>query len=70
MIERIQNAAKSNKTMARRHWEAQVKAWGESHVLPWAEFRTRWGELHGIHPPERRPCLESKAWNRNETLSR
>lgn len=66
MIERILIAAKSNKTMARRHWEAQVKAWGESHVLPWAEFRARWGELHGMHPPERRPCPESKAWNSSQ----
>lgn len=51
------------KTMARRHYEAQVKAWGEEHVLPWPEFRERWCELHGGHFQARQPSAESKAWN-------
>lgn len=66
MIERMLTTATASKTMARRHWEAQVKAWGEKHVLPWVEFRARWCELHGAHQPERRPCPESKAWNSSQ----
>lgn len=54
--------APTAKSAARRHYEAQVQAYGEARVPPWPVFQERWNHLHAGPRPEKTPTSSSKSW--------